>query len=374
VIRYVDIASVSESEGIDLEALRPIEFGQAPGRARRLIRTGDVLLSTVRPNLRAFTLVPRALDGEVASTGFAVLRAGDEVEPGYVWCIVRSDPFVDAMVARCTGSNYPAIRPDDIASFEIDLPSLQEQRRIMDLIGTLDDHVATLDVEAQSLGRLSQASLDHFVRQAMTSGPMTPLSDLLAAPATYGVLKPGEDDDAGVPLIRGQDIQRGGVALTGLKRITPALDEEYRRSRVETNDVVVVLVGNPGASGLVPSALRGANISRAVGRLRCGDMLVPEYLLAVLSSPWGLSLLGAEVRGAVQQMINLKELRAIKIPVPDPDTQVRLASDGLAASRLRSRVQNERDATRAMRGSILGTLLSGDAEIPESYDDLLEAV
>lgn len=153
-IRYVDIASVSATSGINLAEVGAHSFGKAPGRARRRIRAGDVLVSTVRPNLRSFAVVPKDLDGEVASTGFAVLRAKPSALPGFIWSLVQSEAFVEDMVGRCTGSNYPAVRADDVAAFPVSLPPLPVQRRIVDLLAHLDNHLLNLRAEERALRSL----------------------------------------------------------------------------------------------------------------------------------------------------------------------------------------------------------------------------
>ncbi len=148
--RYIDIGSVSEDSGINEGELEQHVVQSAPSRAQRIVRFGDVLVSTVRPNLRAFATVPASLDGEVASTGFVVLRAGQQVEPGFVWALVRTDAFVRHLVDRATGSSYPAVRASDVGSFPFEIPPIAEQRRIVDLIGSIDKQVASLETQAKS--------------------------------------------------------------------------------------------------------------------------------------------------------------------------------------------------------------------------------
>ena len=137
-IRYVDLGSVTAGSGIDMSALGAYAFADAPSRARRVIRTGDVLVSTVRPNLRGFAVCPPELHGGVASTGFCVLRAKQGVEPGYLWSCVRSDAFVAGLMLRATGSSYPAVRSTDVAAQSFSLPPLDEQTQVAQVIAALD--------------------------------------------------------------------------------------------------------------------------------------------------------------------------------------------------------------------------------------------
>lgn len=138
-IVYIDLSSVSAETGIGTELFRGM-YGQAPGRARRVVRAQDVLISTVRPYLRGFALVPEFLDGEVASTGFTVLRA----EPtralsGLIWAVVGTDEFVDFLMDRATGSSYPAVRPSDVSAYPFLLPPIAEQKRIVEVVSSMDD-------------------------------------------------------------------------------------------------------------------------------------------------------------------------------------------------------------------------------------------
>jgi type I restriction enzyme S subunit len=88
--RYIDLSSVSADRGIDEAGLPTVALVNAPRRARRVVRRGDVIVATVRPYLRGFAQVPTSLDGEVASTGFCVLRAVNQVvESRYIWAAVR---------------------------------------------------------------------------------------------------------------------------------------------------------------------------------------------------------------------------------------------------------------------------------------------
>lgn len=119
-IRYIDIASVSPGR---IDAVQELPFSDAPGRARRIVRDGDVIWSCVRPNRRSFALVLDPADDTVASTGFAVLRAGS-VPFSYLYCATTSDAFVDYLTNHATGSAYPAVKQSDFERAELVLPDV----------------------------------------------------------------------------------------------------------------------------------------------------------------------------------------------------------------------------------------------------------
>lgn len=106
--------------------------------------------------------------------------------------------------------------------------------------------------------------------------------------------------------------------------------------------MLVALVGNPGAVGVVPRSLRGANIARQVGLVRCGNRLDARFLSAYLRSRNGLARLGALTYGSVQQVINLRDLRELRVPVPAL-TEQRAIADTLGA--LDDKIESNRRVT-----------------------------
>jgi type I restriction enzyme S subunit len=104
-IRYIDISSVSPGS---VDDVREYEFADAPGRARRVVRHGDVLWSCVRPNRRSHALVLHPDEGTIASTGFAVITP-NLVPFSYLYAATTTDEFVGYLEKRATGAAYPAV-------------------------------------------------------------------------------------------------------------------------------------------------------------------------------------------------------------------------------------------------------------------------
>lgn len=158
---YIDIASVNRDTKA-IESPQRLLGADAPSRARKAVRAGDVLVSMTRPNLNAVAMVPPTLDGQIASTGFDVLR-GEGVDPRWLLYLVRSTEFVQNMSDLVQGALYPAIRSKDIRGFRVPLAPLPEQKRIADKLDTLLARVdacrARLDRVPALLKRFRQAAL-----------------------------------------------------------------------------------------------------------------------------------------------------------------------------------------------------------------------
>jgi type I restriction enzyme S subunit len=167
-IQYIDISSVN-GRG-EIEETDSMPFEEAPSRAQRLVRDGDTIVSTVRTYLKAIAHVENPPSNMVVSTGFAVLRPGDELVPRFVWRTLQAKPFVDWIVANSEGVSYPAIAPQRLGELVVPLPPIEKQQAIA---GFLDRRTARIDALVEKQKRLLDL-LDEkrqaFITRAVTEG------------------------------------------------------------------------------------------------------------------------------------------------------------------------------------------------------------
>ncbi|ANA33295.1 hypothetical protein R82526_01220 [Ralstonia mannitolilytica] len=148
--RYVDIGSVGT--GRLAKELERIRFEAAPSRARRVLRRGDTIISTVRTYLKAIWYVSEDAEDLIASTGFAVLTPSNSVEPEYLGYVIQSNAFVNRVTANSIGIAYPAIAETVLGRFPVALPpTVNEQQDIVAHIKTesapLDEAIARAEQE-----------------------------------------------------------------------------------------------------------------------------------------------------------------------------------------------------------------------------------
>jgi type I restriction enzyme S subunit len=167
---YIDIGSVDRNTKAITGPTELLGI-DAPSRARKCVREGDVLVSMTRPNLNAVALVPPELDGHIASTGFDVLRCPD-LDCRWLFFLVRTKEFVETMSNLVQGALYPAVKAKDIRSFVIPVAPINEQRRIT---ASLETTLAAVDACRQRLNGVA-AILKRFrqaVLAAATTGELT---------------------------------------------------------------------------------------------------------------------------------------------------------------------------------------------------------
>ncbi|MXW41848.1 MAG: restriction endonuclease subunit S [Acidimicrobiia bacterium] len=138
-ITYVDIRSVDSIAGIT--HTEDMVFEDAPSRARRLVRDGDTIISTVRTYLRAIAPIRNPSPETVVSTGFAVIRP-QKMDSGFATWAFREHGFIEEIVARSTGVSYPAINASQIGHLPIPFPPQPEQHAIA---AFLDHETARVD-------------------------------------------------------------------------------------------------------------------------------------------------------------------------------------------------------------------------------------
>jgi type I restriction enzyme S subunit len=117
-IEYIDIASVSTGSIDNIEAM---SFESAPSRARRVVRHGDIIWSTVRPNRRSFSLIIDPAENLIASTGFAVLSART-VPWSYFYQTTTTEDFTSYLVNHASGAAYPAVNSGIFENADVVVP------------------------------------------------------------------------------------------------------------------------------------------------------------------------------------------------------------------------------------------------------------
>ena len=139
---YIDISSVENGTG-KVDFSNKIKGTDAPSRAKRAVKKGDILFSTVRPNLKAYGYVEREdCDCCVASTGFAVISAKSVVLSKYVYYMLYSEPVQTQLSSMMGKGAYPSVNQKDVSQIQIPLPSLSIQE---DFVAELDSYQKIID-------------------------------------------------------------------------------------------------------------------------------------------------------------------------------------------------------------------------------------
>ncbi len=155
--RYIDISAVTTGN-IAIPS-KGISYRDAPSRARKKIAFGDVLMATVRPNLKAVAVFDRHEDEFIASTGFAVLSSSMNSCSGFIYHSLLSNYLSRQIENKTTGSNYPAISSAKIATLKIATPPFNEQRAIASILDSVDEAIRKTEAVIAKLRQVKTGML-----------------------------------------------------------------------------------------------------------------------------------------------------------------------------------------------------------------------
>jgi len=156
---YIDISSIDRSLKTITEC-KVISRNNAPSRAQQVIEQGDVLVSTVRPNLNAVAMVGEKIQFQrIGSTGFCVLRAAEKILPSYIFRVVQTEGFINSLVRVAEKAAYPSVTDDEVKAFQFPLPPLTVQREI---VARLEKELGEADKLAAKFKRVAELADDAF--------------------------------------------------------------------------------------------------------------------------------------------------------------------------------------------------------------------
>lgn len=160
-MRYISLENVDRGRLLGCTA---VTFAHAPSRARRRIIAGDILVSTVRPNLQSHLLFSEKGSDWVCSTGFSVVRCKEDVShEGFLFQCLFSRSVEAQIEKLISGSNYPAINSSDVRALEILTPEFDEQLAIATALSDMDDELAQLCKKRAKLTAIKQGMMQQLL-------------------------------------------------------------------------------------------------------------------------------------------------------------------------------------------------------------------
>ncbi|MGL6379939.1 restriction endonuclease subunit S [Aeromonas hydrophila] len=158
---YVSLEQVSKGT---LIGTTKMTFRNAPSRARRVLKRGDVLVSTVRPNLMSHYFVNTEVKDLICSTGFSVVRPCEgDLCPSYLYQHLFSVVINNQIEMLISGSNYPAINSTDVRQLKIQIGSVEEQTAIATILSDMDSELTALEQKLAKARDLKQGMMQQLL-------------------------------------------------------------------------------------------------------------------------------------------------------------------------------------------------------------------
>ncbi|MBI5837114.1 MAG: restriction endonuclease subunit S [Candidatus Eisenbacteria bacterium] len=385
---YVDIGGVN-SLGRIVEQ-EQLAFSSAPSRARRLVRDGDVVVSTVRTYLRAIAPIRNPEPGMVVSTGFAVVRPVDDLTTDYAAYALRAPYFVERVVANSKGVSFPAINESEMATYELASPPIPEQRAIAAFLDRETARIDALVAKKERLIALLQEQRTALITRAVTNGldPCVPTKDsgvewLGEIPAHWEVkpLKrevrflegPGimasDFTNDGIPLLRIAGIGGRRASLSGCNYLSPDLvHRRWDHFCVRIGDLLISGSASTGFCSEVDVETQGAvpYTGIIIMRPRAGTM-VRTFLRWFLLSGAFLTQTELARCGSAIQHFGPSHLSRMHMMVPPHSEQVAIAvvldRETARIDALVAKVRDAIDRLQELRAALISAAVTGRIDV-----------
>lgn len=289
---------------------------------------GDIIFGKRRAYQRKAGLVD--FDG-ICSAHAMVVRANPEVIlPKLFPFFIHSDVFMHRAVDVSEGSLSPTIKWKILAEEEFKLPPLPEQKRLADLLWSVDEVIERYDCELKKIVRLKESILNSFYTKCLGANrqklkDITGLITKGTTPTTAGF----KFLDKGISFIKAESISEDNVILKEkLVFISIECHESFKRSQLKEGDILFSIAGVIGRCAIVSKENIPANINQALALIRLNSQSIKRrYLMMFLMSDYVMKHFDRISVKTAQVNISLKQIGDLEISIPDIKSQEKLIAD-----------------------------------------------
>ncbi|MET3646290.1 restriction endonuclease subunit S [Phyllobacterium ifriqiyense] len=362
LIRYVDLGSV-DNETKRIAGYQEILADEAPSRARQLVKAGDILVSTVRPNLNGVARVPVELDGITVSTGYCVLRPDNHnLISEYLFHWVKSPEFIADMTKKATGQSYPAVSNRIVGESEIPLPSIEEQRQIAAALDQADELQSFRRETVELAEKVTQAIFLEMFGDWSRPGHNAKLIrlgdhlDFLTSGSRGWATYYRNEGDL---FLRIQNLGSDKLILQDTAYVDAPQSAEAKRTCVQPGDVLMSITADLGRTAVIPNDFRRAYINQHLSILR-SSRLEPRFLSAALASPAGQRAIQGKNREGVKAGLNFDDIRSLEIPDVPGEKQKLFAQRAAAVDILNQRYMGAQTHLSSLYASLQHRAFRGE--------------
>lgn len=401
VLRATDIDD--DGHVVGCGAARCIPFAKLRSKA---LQDGDILLegsggSPDKPvgRVALFDATPHVLPA-LCSNFFKTLRPNLAVaDAKFLWRKLAwfyRQPALLALQQQTTG--IINLKFAEYLRSAIDLPaSTIEQAKIAQVLDTLDTTIRQTEAIIAKLKLVKQGLLhDLLTRGIDANGELRPphseaphlykpsplgwipkewrakvLDQLVdqRRPIVYGILMPGQGYEGGVPVVKVKDIVGGSIRLDQLLLTSPAIDREYKRSRLAHGDLLFTIRGSVGRTAFVPPQLEAANITQDTARIGISG-LDARFVREYLAMPAPGRFITTHTLGVAVQGINLGDVRRIPISVPRAREAEQIADILEANDKRMSKEKLRAEKLALAKAGLMDDLLTGRVRVTPLLEGL----
>ena len=288
------------------------------------IQEGDLIFAKITPCIENGKIaIARNLKNGIgfASTEFHTLKFSPDNETKFYFFYLMQEKIRQEAARNMTGSaGQQRVPVTFLKGLKVPVPPLTVQRQLV----TLFEQAEAIKRKGQDADALTGTLLQSVFLE-MFGDPVSnergwkwvTLETILKEKGlAYGILKPGDYDEKGIPMLRVMDIGDHGLNSTEIFKVTKKLADQYERTKLHSGDILLAVMATIGRCMVVPDFLEGANVNRALAVLRLNETIDSQYLLFLMKSDFFQNLFLKNKIGSSQMRINLTDLRQFEFPLP----------------------------------------------------------
>lgn len=362
LIDYFDIASVDNIEK-QITGYTTYKFAEAPSRARKKVEKGNILVSTVRPNLNAVALFDEETENmPVASTGFCVLECKANTSPRFLFRYLQSQSFVRAMVSQATGASYPAVSDKIVRDTKLPAYSYEEQIQIANVLDATANIISKRKHQLQKLDELVKARFVEMfgdpVRNSMglPTEPMTTVCAIIDGDRGKNYPKQDEFSDTGYCLfLNAKNVTATGFSFESRMFITKEKDNALHNGKLERGDVVLTTRGTLGNLAFYDDSVPFENVRINSGMviLRMNKSVMTEVFFIEQFKLQLQSIKGKIASGSAQPQLPISTMNKIRILLAPMTLQEQFATFVEQTDKSKVAVQKALDEAQLLFDSLM---------------------
>ncbi|WP_337585862.1 restriction endonuclease subunit S [Prevotellamassilia timonensis] len=318
-ILYIDISSIDNTMQ-KVTDITSVTFGDAPSRAQQKIEYGDIVVSTVRPNLKNIAIIDRYEPNIVASSGFCVLRNTECIERNYLFHYVTSDIFTQHLMKITTGANYPAVRDQDVRDSIIPLPPKSTQLAIVSELDKISELIRLKKEQLKDFENIAQSIFYEMFGDPVENEmgwEVKKLGDVCSQITDGTHNSPINTKDGEFKYITAKNIKKEGIVLDNITYVDADTHHSiYSRCNPKYGDILYIKDGVTTGIATINNLDEEFSLLSSVALLKLEDKIINYYLKAVLNTKTLYNCIRTNMGGAAITRLTLVKIKAIKIPLP----------------------------------------------------------
>src|SRR4030042_1545280 len=378
-IEYIDTSSVDNGHLVETQKLK---LEEAPSRAKRILKDNDILISTVRPNLKHFFFIKKSKKNLVGSTGFAVISS-KKINPNFLYYYLTADKYTEFLtsIADAHTSTYPSFNPNVIENSFCPYPNEDEQTYISKILSDLDSKIELNQQMNAALESIGQAIFKHWFidfefpneegKPYKSSGGEMVDSERGEIPEGWdikviadcggvvcGKTPPTKNEEyysGGIPFITIPDMRDNVFVIRTEKSLSEAGARSQSKKELPPFAVCVSCIATPG---LVALASERSHTNQQINSIICNSGISPYFIFFLMTNKSDdIKTMG--LGGTATLNLNTGDFSRIKLLVP-PDGEMR-EFHRFVEPLFKKILENLKESVNlsAIRDSLLPKLMSG---------------